>query len=156
MEFIYFRRLQQMRSTYIAKAADVERKWYVVDAEGQTLGRLASEVAKVLRGKHKAIYTPHVDTGDHVIVINASKIHVTGNKLEQKMYRHHTGYAGGLRETTLRQMMDTKPEEVIKAAVKGMLPHNSLGRQMFTKLRVYAGAEHEQQAQQPEVLELKF
>lgn len=145
-----------MRSTYIAKAADVERKWYVVDAEGQTLGRLASEVAKVLRGKHKAIYTPHVDTGDHVIVINASKIHVTGNKLEQKMYRHHTGYAGGLRETTLRQMMDTKPEEVIKAAVKGMLPHNSLGRQMFTKLRVYAGAEHEQQAQQPEVLELKF
>jgi large subunit ribosomal protein L13 len=145
-----------MRSTYIAKAADVERKWYVVDAEGQTLGRLASEVAKVLRGKHKAIYTPHVDTGDHVIVINASKIHVTGNKLEDKMYRHHTGYAGGLRETTLRQMLDTKPEEVIKLAVKGMLPHNSLGRQMFTKLRVYAGAEHEQQAQKPEVLELKF
>ena len=141
-----------MRTTYIAKPAEVERKWYVVDAEGQTLGRLASEVAKVLRGKHKAIYTPHVDTGDHVIIINADKIVVTGKKLDQKIYAHHTGYAGGLKERTLRQMLDKKPEEVLKEAIKGMLPKNTLGRKMFTKLRVYAGPEHEQQAQKPEVL----
>lgn len=145
-----------MRSTYIANPLTVERKWYVVDAEGQTLGRLSSEVAKILRGKHKPIFTPHVDTGDHVVVINADKIQVTGNKLDQKMYRHHTGYAGGLKEKTLRQMMETKPEEVIRAAIKGMLPHNSLGRQIFKKLRVYAGPEHEQQAQNPEVLEIKY
>jgi len=141
-----------MRTTYIAKPAEVERKWYVVDAEGQTLGRLASEVAKVLRGKHKPTYTPHVDTGDHVIIINAEKIKVTGNKLDQKIYAHHTGYAGGLKERTLRQMLDKKPEDVLKEAIKGMLPKNTLGRQMFTKLRVYAGPEHEQQAQKPEVL----
>jgi len=145
-----------MRSTFIAKPADVERKWYIMDAEGQTLGRFASEVAKILRGKHKPIFTPHVDTGDHVIIINAEKIVFTGKKLDQKMYRHHTGYCGGLRETTLRNMMDTKPEEVIKAAVKGMIPHNSLGRQIFTKLRVYVGPEHDQQAQKPEVLVLKI
>lgn len=145
-----------MRSTYIAKPAEIERKWYVVDADGQTLGRLSSEVAKILRGKHKPIFTPHVDTGDYIIVINADKIKVTGNKLDQKLYRHHTGYAGGLREKTLREMMATKPTEVIKAAVKGMIPHNTLGRQIFSKLHVYAGAEHEQQAQKPEVLELKF
>ena len=141
-----------MRTTYIAKPAEVERKWYVVDAEGQTLGRLASEVAKVLRGKHKPTYTPHVDTGDHVIIINAEKIKVTGNKLDQKIYAHHTGYAGGLKERTLRQMLDKKPEDVLKEAIKGMLPKNTLGRKMFTKLRVYAGPEHEQQAQKPEVL----
>ncbi len=145
-----------MRSTYIAKPAEIERKWYVVNAEGQTLGRLASEVAKILRGKHKPIYTPHVDTGDHVVIINADKIKVTGDKLNQKMYRHHTGYAGGLKEKTLRQMMETKPEEVLKRAIKGMLPHNSLGRSMFKKLRVYVGPEHDQQAQKPEVLEIKF
>ena len=141
-----------MRTTYIAKPAEVERNWYVVDAEGQTLGRLASEVAKVLRGKHKPTYTPHVDTGDHVIIINAEKIKVTGNKLDQKIYAHHTGYAGGLKERTLRQMLDKKPEDVLKEAIKGMLPKNTLGRKMFTKLRVYAGPEHEQQAQKPEVL----
>lgn len=141
-----------MRTTYIAKPAEVERKWYVVDAEGQTLGRLASEVAKILRGKHKPIYTPHVDTGDHVIIINADKIVVTGKKLDQKIYAHHTGYAGGLKERTLRQMLDKKPEEVLKEAIRGMLPKNTLGRKMFTKLRVYAGPEHEQQAQKPEVL----
>lgn len=145
-----------MRSTYIAKPAEIKRKWYVVDADGQTLGRLSSEVAKILRGKHKPIFTPHVDTGDHVIIINADKIKFTGNKLDQKLYRHHTGYAGGLREKTLREMMATKSTEVIKAAVKGMIPHNTLGRQIFSKLHVYAGAEHEQQAQKPEVLELKF
>lgn len=145
-----------MRSTYIAKPSEIQRKWYVIDASGLTLGRLSSEIAKILRGKHKPIYTPHVDTGDHVIVINASKITVTGNKLNQKLYRRHSGYPGGLKETTLSQMMDKKPEEVIKLAVKGMLPHNSLGRKMFTKLHVYAGSEHEQQAQKPEVLEIKF
>jgi len=144
-----------MRTTFIAKPAEVVRKWYVVDAEGQTLGRLAAEVAKVLRGKHKPIYTPHVDTGDHIIVVNADKIQVTGNKLDQKTYFRHSGYSGGDKLTTLRVMMSKKPEEVIYHAVKGMLPKNVLGRQMFKKLRVYAGPEHEQQAQQPEVLELK-
>jgi len=144
-----------MRTTFIAKPAEVERKWYVVDAEGQTLGRLAAEVAKVLRGKNKPIFTPHVDTGDHVIVVNASKILVTGNKLDQKMYFRHSGFSGGDKQTSLRTMMAKKPEEVIGHAVKGMLPKNVLGRQMFRKLKVYAGPEHEQQAQKPEVLELK-
>ena len=144
-----------MRTTFIAKPAEVVRKWYVVDAEGQTLGRLAAEVAKVLRGKHKPIYTPHVDTGDHVIVVNADKIKVTGNKLDQKMYFRHSGYPGGDKQTSLRVMMSKKPEEVICHAVKAMLPKNLLGRQMFRKLRVYVGPEHEQQAQNPEVLELK-
>ncbi len=143
-----------MRTTYIAKKADIERKWYVVDATDKTLGRLASEIANVLRGKNKAIYTPHVDTGDYVIVVNAEKIKVTGKKLDQKLYTHHTGYVGGLKQVTLRRQLDTKPEEVIAHAVKGMLPKNTLGRNMFKKLHVYAGPEHEHQAQKPEVLEI--
>ncbi len=145
-----------MRSTYIAKPAEVERKWYVVDAEGQNLGRLSSEIAKILRGKHKPIYTPHVDTGDHVIIINAEKIKVTGNKLDQKLYRRHSGYVSGLKEVTLRTMLAKKPTDVIYHAIKGMLPKNVLGRQMLKKLRVYAGPEHTQQAQKPEKLEIKF
>lgn len=145
-----------MRTTYIAKAADIERKWYVVDAADKTLGRVASEIASVLRGKHKPIYTPFLDTGDYVIVVNADKINVTGKKLDQKLYRKHSEYVGGFKETTLREMMAKKPEDVMKLAVKGMLPKNSLGRQMLKKLFVYAGSEHNHQAQSPEVLELKF
>lgn len=143
-----------MRTTYIAKTADIERKWYVVDASDKTLGRLASEIAKVLRGKNKPIYTPHIDTGDYVIVINAEKVKVTGKKLDQKVYSRHTGYIGGLKQTTLKRMLETKPEEVIAHAVKGMLPKNTLGRHMFKKLHVYAGPEHKQAAQKPEVLEI--
>ena len=139
-------------STYMPGKDSFERKWYVVDAEGMTLGRMASEIAKVLRGKNKAIYTPHLDTGDFVIVINAEKVVLTGKKLDQKFYRWHTGHVGGLKERSYRQLMDTNPEKVVMLAVKGMLPHNSLGRQMLTKLRVYAGAEHEHAAQKPEVL----
>ena len=140
--------------TFVAKPGDYieKRKWYVVDADGQTLGRLASEVAKVLRGKNKPEYTPHVDTGDHVIIINAEKVLVTGNKPEQKMYRHHTGHPGGLKEISYRHLMEKRPERVIELAVKGMLPKNSLGRQMYRKLIVYKGPEHQQQAQKPEVL----
>ncbi|MEA4816915.1 MAG: 50S ribosomal protein L13 [Lachnospiraceae bacterium] len=144
-----------MRTTYIAKLADIERKWYVVDAADKTLGRLASEVAKVLKGKHKPIYTPHVDTGDYVIIVNASKIKVTGKKLDQKIYTHHTGYIGGLKQISLKEMMAKNPENVIIHAVKGMLPKNTLGRQMIRKLHVYAGPEHENAAQKPEVLEIK-
>jgi large subunit ribosomal protein L13 len=140
--------------TYMAKADEIQRKWYVIDADGKPLGRLASEIAKILRGKNKPIYTPHVDTGDYVIVINAEKIVLTGNKLDQKMYRHHTLYPGGLKEMTYRQLMQKKPEMAIEHAVKGMLPHNSLGRQMFKKLHVYVGGEHKHQAQQPEMLTL--
>jgi len=140
--------------TFMAKAEEVQRKWYVVDAEGLPLGRLASEVASILRGKNKPIYTPHVDTGDHVIVVNAEKVVLTGNKLEQKYYRHFSGFPGGMKETKYKHMMETKPEQVIELAVKGMLPHNSLGRAMYRKLKVYKGAEHEHQAQQPEKLEL--
>lgn len=136
----------------MASAETVERKWYVVDAAGQTLGRLASEVATVLRGKHKAIYTPHVDCGDHVIIINADQIKMTGKKLDQKLYRKHSGYVGGLKEVSARDMMEKHPDRVIMLAVKGMLPKNSLGRKMLTKLRVYAGAEHDHAAQQPEEL----
>ena len=138
--------------TYMANPDKIERKWYVVDAEGQTLGRLASEVAKVLRGKNKPEYTPHIDTGDNVIVINAEKIKVTGKKLDQKVYYHHSDYVGGMKETTLREMMAKKPEQVIELAVKGMLPKGPLGRTMIKKLHVYAGAEHAHQAQKPEVL----
>ena len=138
--------------TFMASPEKIERKWYVVDAEGQTLGRLASEVAKVLRGKNKPEYTPHVDTGDYVIVINADKIKVTGKKLDQKMYYHHSDYVGGLKEATLREMMQKKPEKVIELAVKGMLPKGPLGRQMYKKLFVYAGPDHKQAAQKPEVL----
>lgn len=142
----------QVRTTYMPNAESVDRKWYIVDASGQTLGRLASEVAKVLRGKHKAIYTPHVDCGDHVIIINADKIEMTGKKLDQKLYRKHSGYVGGLKEVSAREMMDKHPDRVIMLAVKGMLPKNSLGRKMLTKLRVYAGSEHDHAAQQPEEL----
>ncbi len=143
-----------MRTTYMANAQTVERKWYIVDAEGQTLGRLASQVATVLRGKNKATYTPHVDCGDHVIIINAEKIEMTGKKLDQKIYRNHSGYVGGMKEVTARVMMEKHPERVLMSAVKGMLPKNSLGRKMLTKLRVYAGTEHGHEAQQPEELKI--
>lgn len=142
--------------TFMPNSESVDRKWYVVDAEGKTLGRLASEVAKVLSGKTKPIYTPHVDTGDFVIVINAEKIVLTGKKLEQKMYRTYSGYIGGLKETKYKDMVANKPELVITHAVKGMLPKNKIGRQMLTKLRVYRGAEHNHEAQKPEVLELNI
>lgn len=138
--------------TYMANPHKVEKKWYVVDAEGRTLGRLASEVAKVLRGKNKPEYTPHVDTGDYVVVVNAAKVKVTGKKLQQKIYYNHSEYVGGMRETTLAEMMQKKPERVVELAVKGMLPKGPLGRQMYKKLHVYAGPEHAQQAQKPEVL----
>ncbi len=138
--------------TFMASPATIDRKWYVVDATDVALGRLASEVAKVLRGKNKAIYTPHMDTGDYVIVINAEKVKITGRKLDQKIYYHHSDYVGGMKETTLREMLAKKPEEVIEHAVKGMLPKGPLGRQMYTKLHVYAGPEHNQEAQKPEVL----
>lgn len=140
--------------TYMAKPAEVERKWYVVDATDMVLGRLASQVAAVLRGKNKPTFTPNVDTGDYVIVINAAKIRLTGKKLEQKYYRYHTGYIGGLKEVQYKKLMAEKPEFVIHNAVKGMLPKNSIGRQMIKKLKVYSGPEHNQQAQQP--VELKF
>ena len=140
--------------SFMAKAGEVNRKWYVVDATGKPLGRFASEVAKILKGKHKPVYTPHVDTGDYVIVLNAAKVVLTGNKLDQKVYRRHTGWPGGLKETKYRQIMENTPEKAIELAVKGMLPHNSLGRAMFRKLKVYRGAEHVNQAQQPEVLEI--
>ncbi len=142
--------------TFMANPTNIERKWFVVDAEGKTLGRLAVEVAKVLRGKNKPTYTPHVDTGDHVIVVNAEKIVLTGKKLEQKTYFRHSGYPGGTTFTTAGKMLATKPERVVEAAVKGMLPKNSLGRQMFRKLNVYAGPNHPHSAQQPEVLELNI
>ena len=138
--------------SFMASPATIERKWYVVDAAGYTLGRLASEVAKVLRGKNKAIFTPHMDTGDYVIIVNAEKVKVTGRKLDQKIYYHHSEYVGGMKETTLREMMAKKPEKVVELAVKGMLPKGPLGRQMYTKLHVYAGPEHNHQAQKPEVL----
>ena len=137
--------------TFMASPATIDRKWYVVDAEGKTLGRLASEVAKVLRGKNKAIFTPHIDTGDYVIVVNADKVKVTGKKLDQKIYYHHSDYIGGMKETTLREMMNKHPERVIEYAVKGMLPKGPLGRQMYTKLFVYAGPDHKHAAQKPEV-----
>ena len=138
--------------TFMASPSTIERKWYVVDATGYTLGRLASEVAKVLRGKNKAIFTPHIDTGDYVIVVNADKIKVTGKKLQQKIYYNHSDYVGGMKETTLKEMLAKKPERVIELAVKGMLPKGPLGRQMYTKLHVYAGPEHDHAAQKQEVL----
>lgn len=138
--------------SYMASPATVERKWYVVDATGYTLGRLASEVAKVLRGKNKPIFTPHIDTGDFVIIVNADKIKVTGKKMDQKLYYRHSDYVGGFKSTTLREMMDKKPEQALKLAVKGMLPKGPLGRQMIKKLNVYAGPEHPHAAQKPEVL----
>lgn len=136
----------------MASPATIERKWYVVDATGYTLGRLSSEIAKVLRGKNKPTYTPHIDTGDYVIVVNADKIKVTGRKLDQKIYYNHSEYVGGMKETTLRELLAKKPEKVIELAVKGMLPKGPLGRQMYTKLHVYAGPEHDHAAQKPEVL----
>ena len=138
--------------TYMANPDKIERKWYVVDADGQTLGRLASEVAKVLRGKNKPVYTPHIDTGDYVIIINAEKVAVTGKKLDQKVYYHHSDYVGGMKETTLKEMMAKKPEKVLELAVKGMLPKGPLGRSMIKKLHIYAGPEHKHEAQKPEVL----
>ena len=138
--------------SFMASPATIERKWYVVDATGYTLGRLASEVAKVLRGKNKPTFTPHMDCGDYVIIVNADKVKVTGKKLDQKTYYNHSEYVGGMRETTLREMMAKKPEKVVELAVKGMLPKGTLGRSMYDKLHVYAGPDHQQAAQKPEVL----
>ena len=138
--------------SFMASPATIERKWYVVDATDMTLGRLASEVAKVLRGKNKPTFTPHIDTGDYVIVVNAEKVKVTGKKLDQKIYYHHSDYVGGMKETTLREMLAKKPEKVVELAVKGMLPKGPLGREMYTKLFVYAGPEHKHQSQKPEAL----
>jgi len=143
-----------MRTTFIAKPAEIDRKWYVIDAEGLVLGRLASETAKILLGKTKPIFTPHVDTGDFVIIVNADKVVFTGNKLDQKVYRSHSGYTGGLKEKPLRTLFEKNPEDVVYRAVKGMLPKNVLGRQMFKKLKVYAGAEHNHEAQKPEALSI--
>ena len=140
--------------SFVAKPLELERKWYVVDAEGKTLGRMASEVASVLRGKHKPIYTPHVDCGDYVIIINADKVVLTGKKLDQKKFRWHTGYIGHLRERSYRELMAKKPEFVVEQAIKGMLPKNTLGREMYKKLKVYSGSEHGHEAQKPEALEL--
>ncbi|MCX7749247.1 MAG: 50S ribosomal protein L13 [Clostridia bacterium] len=142
--------------TFMAKPEEVQRKWFIVDAEGKPLGRVASEVAKVLRGKNKPTYTPHVDTGDHVIVLNAEKVVLTGKKLDQKLHRYHTGYPGGLKEIKYKHLMERRPEKAVELAVKGMLPKNSLGRAMFRKLKVYKGDKHEHQAQQPEVLTLNI
>ncbi len=139
--------------TFSAKPAEVKRDWYVIDAEGKTLGRLATEVARRLRGKHKTIYTPHVDTGDYIVVVNAEKIHVTGNKDQKKIYHRHTGYIGNMKSVSLGKLRETYPERIIQQAVKGMLPKNSLGRAMFGKLRVYKGPDHDHQAQQPIALE---
>ena len=143
-----------MKTTFMANAGNIERKWFVVDAEGQTLGRLAAEVAKVLRGKHKPTFTPHVDTGDYVIVVNAAKVQLTGKKLIQKTYFRHSGYPGGAKFTQAGHMLETRPERVVEMAVRGMLPKNKLGEQMYRKLSVYAGAEHPHQAQKPEELKL--
>ncbi|WP_064091239.1 50S ribosomal protein L13 [Rossellomorea aquimaris] len=144
-----------MRTTYMAKANEIDRKWYVVDAEGKTLGRLASEVASILRGKHKPTFTPHVDTGDHVIILNASKIELTGKKLTDKIYYRHSQHPGGLKSRTALEMRTNYSEKMLELTIKGMLPKGSLGRQMFKKLHVFAGAEHPHQAQQPEVYELR-
>ena len=142
-------------TTYSAKKGEIESKWYIIDAANKPIGRVATEAAKLLRGKHKPTFTPHIDVGDHVIILNCKDAILTGHKLDQKMYRHHSGYIGGLKETPARVMLDKKPEKAMTLAIKGMLPHNSLGRQMLKKLRVYAGSEHENQAQKPEVWEVK-
>ena len=141
-----------MEKTYVTKAGDVEREWFVLDASGQTLGRLATRIATLLRGKHKPLYAPNLDTGDFVVVVNSGRIAVTGNRLDDKLYRRHTGYPGGLKEITLGRMLEKHPERVIWFAVKGMLPKNKLGRQMLKKLKIYAGAEHPHAAQQPRTL----
>jgi large subunit ribosomal protein L13 len=142
--------------TYMPKPENIERKWYVVDAKGKTLGRLASQVASIIKGKHKPIYSPHMDTGDFVIVVNASEVHLTGKKREQKMYRHHSGHPGGLKEVSFERMIKEKPQKVVYDAVWGMIPHNRLGRKMITKLKVYGGPEHKHQAQMPEKLEFEY
>ncbi len=142
-------------TTYSVKKNDIERKWYIIDAEGKVLGRVATEAAKLLRGKHKPTYTTHLDVGDHVIIINCAKVVLTGKKLDQKIYRSHSGYIGGMKETTARELLAKNPEKMMMHAIVGMLPHNSLGRQMAKKLRVYAGSEHENIAQKPEVWEVK-
>ncbi|MCI8273320.1 MAG: 50S ribosomal protein L13 [Clostridia bacterium] len=136
--------------TYSAKKSEIQRKWYIIDASNKPLGRVATEAARLLRGKHKPTFTPHIDTGDHVIVINCKDVILTGNKINSKMYRHHSGYIGGMKETPASVMLDKNPEKAMLLAIKGMLPHNSLGRQMATKLRVFAGSEHNLQAQKPE------
>ena len=138
-------------TTYSIKKSEIERKWYIIDAAEKPLGRVATEAAKLLRGKHKPTYTPNLDTGDHVIIVNCGKVVLTGKKLDQKIYRSHSGYIGGMKETTARALLQKSPEQMMMRAVKGMLPHNSLGRQMLKKLRVYTGAEHENVAQKPEV-----
>jgi large subunit ribosomal protein L13 len=143
-----------VKRTYVTKPEDIQRNWYVVDASGQTLGRLASEIARIVRGKHKPIYSPAADVGDFVIVINADKVHVTGRKLDQKMYYRHSGYPGGLKEVSLRRMLEEHPTRVIEHAVRGMLPKTRLGQRMIKKLKVYAGSDHPHQAQQPEPLDL--
>ena len=143
-----------MKRTYVTKPEDIQRDWYVVDARGQTLGRLASEIARIIRGKHKPIYSPSADVGDYVIVVNADQVHVTGRKLDDKKYYRHSGYPGGLKEISLRRMLEEHPTRVVEHAVRGMLPKNRLGRKMFKKLKVYAGPEHPHEAQQPKPLEL--
>lgn len=140
-------------TTYSAKKSEIERKWYIIDAAEKPLGRVATEAAKLLRGKHKPTFSPNIDTGDHVIIINAKDVILTGNKINQKVYRHHSGYIGGMKEIPAKVMLEKNPEKALTLAVKGMLPHNSLGRQSLKKLRVYAGSEHENQAQKPEVWE---
>ena len=142
-------------TTYIAKANEVESKWYIIDAANKPLGRVATEAAKLLRGKHKPTYTPNIDMGDHVIILNCKDVILTGNKLNQKVYRHHSGYIGGMKEVPAKVMLEKNPEKAMTLAIKGMLPHTSLGRKMAKKLRVYAGSEHENQAQKPEVWEVK-
>ena len=142
-------------TTYSAKANEVESKWYIIDAANKPLGRVATEAAKLLRGKHKPTYTPNIDMGDHVIILNCKDVILTGNKLNQKVYRHHSGYIGGMKEVPAKVMLEKNPEKAMTLAIKGMLPHTSLGRQMAKKLRVYAGSEHENQAQKPEVWEVK-
>ena len=143
-------------TTYTAKSNEIERKWYIIDASGKPLGRVAAEAAKLLRGKHKPTFTPNVDTGDHVIILNCKDVILTGKKLDQKVYRHHTGYIGNMKETSARNMLQDKPEKAMMLAIKGMLPKNRLGRQMITKVRIYSGSEHENQAQKPEVWEVKL
>ncbi len=140
-----------MQTTYMAKPSEVEKKWYVLDAEGKSLGRVATEAARLLRGKHKPIFTPHLDTGDYVIIINAEKTVLTGDKLNKKMYHRHSGYPGGLKSIPYSKLMETRPELAMEKAIRGMIPHNRLGRQLMKKVRIYKGAEHSQQAQQPEV-----
>lgn len=146
---------KKFMETFMQKKENIERKWYLIDAEGETLGRLATKAATILRGKHKVTYTPHVDTGDYVIIINASKIKLSGKKLEDKMYYNHSGFPGGLRERSAKEMIEKYPEEMVERAVKGMLPHGRLGRQMGKKLFVYAGSEHEQIAQKPEKISVR-